>query len=134
MNLLDVAGVWRALESWDRERPRSFTLPECRVQLYMGAMEIPMLALRPRALVIPDDDQLTGWGPQLKRLNLVLDCVAVSANYKLNRAASGEYGGRILPDALKFHADRLLALGPEALADLGALYLALPSATGDTPP
>jgi len=67
-------------------------------------------------------------------VHLVLDCVAVSAAYKLNRAASGEGIGGILPDALKFHADRRLGLGPEALAYLGALYLALPSATGDTPP
>jgi len=128
MNPVDVAGIWRALEGWDRERPKILTLPWCRVQLYMGAMEIPMLALRPHTLVIPVADRLAAWEPQLHVYDLVLDCVAVSANYKLNRAANGEYVGRILPDALKFHADRLQGLGAEALADLGALYLALPTA------
>jgi len=66
MNLLDVAGVGRTLANWDRERPRNIALPERRVQLYMGAMEIPMLALRSRAFVLPDDDQLTSWWPQLQ--------------------------------------------------------------------
>jgi hypothetical protein len=127
---LDVEGVWRALEAWDRERPRSLALAECRVQLYMGAMEIPMLALRPRVHVSPAADRLAAWTPQLERFGLVLDCVTDSANYKLNRAGSGEYVGRILPDALKFHAERLLSLGPEALAELGVLYLALPTADG----
>lgn len=134
MNPLDVASVWRALEAWDRERPRSLALPDCRVQLYMGAMEIPMLALRPRVLVMPAADRLAAWTPQLERFDLVLDCVANGANYKLNRAGNGEYVGRILPDALKFHADRLQGLGPEALAELGALYLALPAADRCTPP
>jgi len=128
MNPLDVAGVWEALERWDRERPKILTLSRCRVQLYMGAMEIPMLALRPRTPVVPVADRLAAWEPQLHVHDLVLDCVAVSANYKLNRAATGEYVGRILPDALKFHADRLQRLGAEVLIDLGALYLALPTA------
>jgi len=128
MNLLDVVDVGRTLANWDRERPRNIALPERRVQLYVGAMEIP-LALRPRAFVLPDDDQLTSqW------FNLVLDCVAVSANHKLNLAASGEGIRGILSDARKFYADRRVGLGPKALAYLGALYPVLPSATGDTPP
>jgi hypothetical protein len=134
MNPLDVDGIWRALEAWDRERPRSLALAECRVQLYMGAMEIPMLALRPRARVRPAADRLATWTPQLERFELVLDCVTDSANYKLNRAGNGEYVGRILPDALKFHAERLLGLGPGALAELGVLYLALPAADGRARP
>ena len=91
-------------------------------------MEIPMLALRPPTLIIPVAARLAAWEPQLQLYDLVLDCVTVSANYKLNRAVNREYVGRILPDALKLHADRLQGLGPEALADLGALYLALPTA------
>lgn len=134
MNPLDVAGIWRALEAWDRGRPRTLALPECRVQLYMGAMEIPMLAVRPRSRVTPAADRLATWTPQLERFDLILDCVADDANYKLNRAGNAQYVGRILPDALKFHAERLQGLGPEALAKLGALYLALPAADGRARP
>ena len=36
MNPLDVAGIWQALESWDRDRPKILTLSSYRVQLYMG--------------------------------------------------------------------------------------------------
>jgi len=82
--------------------------------------------------VIPAADRLATWTPQLERFDLALDCVADGANYKLNRE-NGEYVGRILPDALKFHAERLQGLGPEALAELGALYLALPAADDRTP-
>jgi len=134
MNPADVTAVWRALEVWDRDRPRSLELPDFRVRLYMGAMEIPMLALWPRARVTPAANRLAVWTPQLERFDLVLDCVSQDENYKLNRASSGAYVGRILPEALKFHAERLRGLGCEALAELGALYLALPAAGDRTGP
>jgi len=128
---VDFARVWRALETWDQTRSRVLDVPGCRVQLYMGAMEIPMLALRPATPAAPGPERLTAWLPVLDRLGLVLDCVTVGANYKLNRRGSGEYVGRILPDALKFHAARLLDLGPEALEAIATLYLALPTACGE---
>jgi hypothetical protein len=105
-------------------------LPGCQVQLYMGAMEIPMLAFRPPAPVSPAAEQLATWQPTLDRLGLVLDCVTPDANYKLNRHASGEYVGRILPDALKFHAGRVLDLDRDAVEALCRSYLALPAQEG----
>jgi hypothetical protein len=124
----DFATIWRALTTWEQRRARLLDLPGCRVQLYMGAMEIPMLALRPATPVSPEAERLATWQPTLDRFGLVLDCVTPDANYKLNRHASGEYVGRILPDALKFHAARVIDLGSDALEELCRSYLALAAA------
>jgi hypothetical protein len=127
----DFAPVWRALADWEQRRARVLDLPGCQVQLYMGAMEIPMLAFRPPVLVSPAAAQLATWQPTLDRLGLVLDCVTPDANYKLNRHASGEYVGRILPDALKFHAGRVVDLDRDAVEALCRSYLALPAQEGE---
>jgi hypothetical protein len=124
----DFAALWRALGSWERARARVLDLPGCRAQFYMGAMEIPMLALRPAAPVSTAAESLSAWQPTLDRLGLVLDCVTPDANYKLNRQGSGEYVGRILPEALKFHAGRVLDLDRGSLEALCRAYLALPTA------
>ena len=125
---LDFAGIWRALTEWDHLEPRRLAFADCRIQLYMGAMEIPMVALRPGAPVAPAAGRLAGWQPLLDRAGLVLDCVTEDANYKLNRRGTGEYVGRVLPDALKFHAVRVLDLGPGAFEEIARSYLALPLA------
>jgi hypothetical protein len=127
LDAADLTRVWDALTAWDQRRARVLDLPGCQVRLYMGAMEIPMLALEGAAPVSPVGERLATWQPALDRFGLVLDCVTPDANYKLNRRGSGEYVGRILPDALKFHAERLIDLGPEALETLGPAYLALPA-------
>jgi hypothetical protein len=121
----DFAAVWQALATWEQRRARVLELPGCQVQLYMGAMEIPMLAFRPPAPVSPAASRLATWQPTLDRLGLVLDCVTPDANYKLNRQVSGEYVGRILPDALKFHAGRVIDLEREAVEALCRAYLTL---------
>ncbi len=123
---LDFGTVWRALSEWDRVKPRRLDFVACWVQLYMGAMEIPMVALHPAARVAPAADRIAGWQPLLDRFGLVLDCVTEGANYKLNRCESGEYVGRILPDSLKFHAVRVLDLGLEGFEEISRAYLALP--------
>ena len=122
----DFAGVWRALSEWDHVKPRRLDFVACWVQLYMGAMEIPMVALQPAARVAPEAERLGGWQPLLDRFGLVLDCVTEGANYKLNRCENGEYVGRILPDSLKFHAVRVLGLGLEGFEEISRAYLALP--------
>jgi hypothetical protein len=94
----------------------------------MGAMEIPMLALRPATLVSPAAEWLSAWQPTLERLGLEFDCVTPDANYKLNRQGSGEYIGGVLPEALKFHAGRVRDLDRESLEALCRAYLALPAA------
>lgn len=123
----ELAQVWQALEEWDHERPRTLPLPRARAQLYMGAMEIPLVAVRPRHPVAPGEDAMTALAPTLKQFGLELDCVQVGENYKVNRSDTKEYVGRIQPDALKLHAERILALGYQVFDEIATFYLALPA-------
>lgn len=125
----DLAKVWKLAEGWDRKRPHSIELAGCRAQLYLGAMEIPLVAFRPRPQVQPRDDCVQAWRPVLATLGLVLDSVETDQNYKINRADTNEYVGRILPDALKLHCERILDLGPGAFERIVTSYLGLPRAS-----
>lgn len=125
---LDIAEIWPLIAEWDHERPRLLSLEQCRLQLYMGAMEIPMVAFRPPGPVVPSPERLAALVPTLVRAGLVLDLVEAGRNYKINRHGSGEYIGRILPDALKFHAERVLEVGPAAVGAIVSFYLGLPRA------
>lgn len=122
----DLTTVWKLAESWDRERPQSLELDGCRAQLYLGAMEIPLVVFRPRPHVRPRDDRMQAWRPVLATFGLVLDPVATDENYKINRGDTNEYVARILPDALKLHCERILDLGPDVFEHLVTVYLALP--------
>jgi len=123
---VDLAKAWRAVEVWDQQRPRSVVAPGCHVQLYMGAMEIPIVAFWPEAPVAPEAERMAAVEPLLQRWGLTLDCVEVGRNYKINRSDTGEYVGRILPDALKLHATRILHLGREVFEEIVTFYLCLP--------
>ncbi len=125
---VDLSKVWHAVESWDQRRPKSLQFPGCLAQLYMGAMEIPIVAFRPGEPVDPRADRVAAFAPVLRRFGLELDCVEVGANYKVNRSDTGEYVGRILPDALKLHAPRILDLGLEAFEEIVTFYLGMPRA------
>jgi len=124
--MLDLTAVWKLVEVWDRERPQSIELDGCRAQLYLGAMEIPIVAFRPRPHVQPQDDRMQAWRPVLASCGLVLDPVETDRNYKINRSDTNEYVARILPDALKLHCGRILQLGPDVFEDLVTFYLTLP--------
>lgn len=126
--MADLTAVWKLAEAWDRERPQSVELAGCRAQLYLGAMEIPLVAFRPRPHVQPRDDRMQAWRPVLASLGLVLDPVETDQNYKINRGVTNEYVARILPDALKLHCDRILDLGPDVFERIVTSYLALPRA------
>ncbi len=65
----------------------------------------------------------------LQGFALELDGVEVGGNYKISRSDTKEYVGRILPDALKLHAKRILDIGEEAFESMVTFYLALPPAT-----
>lgn len=123
----ELSRVWQALEDWDHEQPRSFGLPGARAQLYLGAMEIPLVAVRSRQPVAPAEDAMAALAPTLKRFGLELECVEVGENYKVNCSDTKEYVGRIQPDALKLHAERILALGYQVFDDIVTCYLALPT-------
>jgi hypothetical protein len=124
----DLARVWQALEDWDHERPRSVEMPSARAQLYRGAMEIPLVAVRPRGALKPDEDRMSALAPVLARFDLELDCVELGQNYKVNRSDTKEYVGRIQPDALKLHAERILVLGRRVFEEIVTFYLRLPAA------
>jgi len=122
----DVTAAWKLAEAWDRESPQSIELDSCRAQLYLGAMEIPLVVFRPRPHVQPRDDRMQAWRPVLATFGLVLDPVETDQNYKINRGDTNEYVARILPDALKLHCERILDLGPDVFEHLVTFYLALP--------
>lgn len=122
-----LAQVWHTLEGWDHERPRTLTLPRARAQLYLGAMEVPLIAVRPRRPVAPGEGAVAALVPLLKRFGLEVECVQVGENYKINRSDTKEYVGRIQPGALKLHAERILALGYQVFDEIVTFYLALPA-------
>jgi hypothetical protein len=126
--MADLAAVWGVLEGWDQERPKILQLADCRVRLYMGAMAIPMVAVQPPRPIEPSVDRMDAFVSLLQGFALELDCVEVGGNYKINRSETKEYVGRILPDALKLHAERILDIGEEAFESMVTFYLALPPA------
>jgi hypothetical protein len=126
--MADLVTIWKLAEAWDRERPHSIELTGCRAQLYLGAMEIPLVAFRPRPQVQPRDDCMQAWRPVLATLGLVLEPVETDQNYKINRADTNEYVARILPDALKLHCERILGLGQDTFERIVTSYLGLPRA------
>jgi len=91
-------------------------------------MEIPLVAFRPSAPVTPSDARLAAWAESLAGYGLALESVEVGRNYKINRSDTKEYVGRILPEALKLHAERIAELGPDVFRALVTFYLGLPRA------
>ena len=77
----------------------------------MRAMEIPLVAFRPRPHVLLRHDRMQAFVPVLASLGLMLETVEVDRNYKINRGDTNEYLARILPDALKLHCERVLETG-----------------------
>src|SRR5260370_2671175 len=63
--MADLTAVWKLPEAWDRGRPQSVELAGCRAQLYLGAMEIPLVAFRPRPPVPPRDNHIHAQRPVL---------------------------------------------------------------------
>jgi len=122
----DLEKVWKLAEAGDRERSESIELTGCRAQLYRGAIEIRLVAFRPRPHVQPRDDRMQAWRPVLATLGLVLDPVETDQNYKLNRKDTNEYVARIQSDALKLHCERIQDLGPAVFASIVIFYLFLP--------
>src|SRR5260370_16145769 len=84
--MADLTAVWKLAEAWDRGRPQSVELAGCRAQLYLGAMEIPLVAFRPRPHVQPPDDRIQSSRPVLPSLGLVLDPLETNQHHKINRA------------------------------------------------
>ncbi len=88
-------------------------------------MEIPLVAFYPIKQVKLDEARMVTRASVLPRFGLELDCVEIGSNYKINRANTHEYIGRIAPDALKLHAERILDIGEDAFPEVVTFYLQL---------
>ncbi len=121
----DLAALWKAKGTWDRERAIPLEFAPCPAQLYRGAMEIPLVAFYPIKQVKLDEARMVTRASVLPRFGLELDCVEIGSNYKINRANTHEYIGRIAPDALKLHAERILDIGEDAFPEVVTFYLQL---------
>lgn len=118
--------VWNAVERYDGNGARRFQLSECRVQLYMGAMEIPIVAFRTPHPPSLDDTRMRELSLLLARFGLELECVEEGHNYKMNRSDTKAYVGRITDEALKLHVRRIVDIGREAFGAIVGFYLPSP--------
>ncbi len=109
MNSLE--NIWQALPQYQEKGAMKFDLGTTRVTLYMGAMEIPMVAFHPKEKFVLGSDQMEQFSKFLSTLNLELDCVEEVGNYKINRAYDGQYLGRVTKDAIKLHLSRIQEAG-----------------------
>ncbi|MEK7878367.1 MAG: hypothetical protein AAB285_00760, partial [candidate division NC10 bacterium] len=83
--------VWRRVEQYQGEGARSFQVPGGRAQLYMGAMEIPIVAFRTKQSPSLEDVRLRDLSLRLARFGLELECVEEGENYKINRRDTKSY-------------------------------------------
>jgi hypothetical protein len=120
---MTLSDVWSAVERYDGQGAKSFQLTECRAQLYMGAMEIPIVAFRTKHPFSLDESRIRELSCLLSRFGLELDCVEEGHNYKLNRSDTKLYVGRITDDALKLHVGRIVEIGREAFDAIVGFYL-----------
>jgi hypothetical protein len=118
--------IWNAVERHDGHGAGSFQLPRCRVQLYMGAMAIPIVAFRPMGPPSLDDPRMRRLSPLLARFGLELECVEEGHNYKVNRDDTKAYVGRMTDEALKLHVGRIVEIGREAFDAIVGFYLSGP--------
>ena len=115
--------VWSGVEQYQGEGARSFQIPGGRAQLYMGAMEIPIVAFRMEQSPSLEEARLRELSLRLARFGLEIECVEEGANYKINRSDTKSYVGRITDEALKLHVGRIVEIGREAFDAIVGFYL-----------
>jgi len=115
--------VWSGVEHYQGEGTRSFRVPGGRARLYMGAMEIPIVAFRMKRSPPLEAARLRDFSHLLARFGLELDCVEEEHNYKINRSDTKAYVGRITDEALKLHVGRIVEIGREAFDAIVGFYL-----------
>lgn len=115
--------VWSGVERYQGEGARSFQIPGGRAQLYMGAMEIPIVAFRTKQSPSLEAARLRELSLGLARFGLELECVEEGANYRINRSDTKSYVGRITDEALKLHVGRIVEIGREAFDAIVGFYL-----------
>lgn len=106
--------IWEATLRYEGEGAKSFETPFGRVQLYKGAMEIPLAAFFLKTPAVLGAEQMSGFAAILGSMGLELDCVEEGRNFKINKSDTKLYMGRITCDSLKLHAPRIKDIGADA--------------------
>ena len=121
---MNLEKIWEEFQSYDGTGSKTFMLPGCRVQFYKGAMEIPLIAFTPDNKFDLGESQIDGFTDLLSSLGMELDTVEEGGNYKINSSEDHQYIGRVTPEALKLHAERIKALGWDGFSALVNFHLA----------
>jgi hypothetical protein len=101
--------LWSEMEEYLKSdfKRKVFDYGNLTVQLYMGAMSIPLLALQPKNRVIIDQTVLNELSEILRRYKLELEYVEEN-NYKINREDTKAYVGRLTDESFKLSIKRLI--------------------------
>ena len=121
--MLNLKEIWSEFQGYDGTGAKNFQLPDCRVQFYKGAMEIPLIAFFPKDTFNLEEKNLTDFSQLLSEIGYELDCVEEGGNYKINRSKDGQYLGRITKESLKLHAERIKELGWDAFSKIVSFQL-----------
>lgn len=121
MSSLEV--IWKAVEDYTGEGAKNISHSSARIQIYKGAMAIPLVVFHPKNPPILDESRMEAFANLLAEMNLELDLVEVGENYKINRGDTKTYVGRITRESLKISIARILELGEEVFSRIVEFYL-----------
>ncbi len=115
--------VWKELKVYNGAGSKSFQLSGCRVKIYKGAMEIPLVSFQPTKEFVLSTDRMKRFSEILSSIGLELDCVEEERNYKINRIEDHQYVGRVTTEALKLHVERSKELGWEFFYKVSTYFI-----------
>lgn len=123
--MLDLREIWKSVEAYEGQGSKHFELSPYRVQLYRGAMEIPLVAFFSKTPAPFYPSWIEKLAQILSALGLDLECVEEGRNYKINTSDTKLYMGRMTCEALKLHAPRFAEKGFEAFDQIVQFYFTL---------
>lgn len=115
--------IWKAVEDYTGDGAKSFSRPSARIQIYKGAMAIPLVVFHPKNPPVLDESRMEVLSNLLTEMGLELDLVESGENYKINRGDTKTYVGRITRESLKISIARILELGEEVFSKIVEFYL-----------
>jgi hypothetical protein len=109
MQEVNTESLWSEMQEYLKSdfKMRVFDCGNFVVQLYMGAMSIPLIALRSKKNVIIDQGILDDLLEILHRYKLELEYVEEN-NYKINHKDKKVYVGRLTNESFKLSIRRLI--------------------------
>lgn len=120
---LNFDELWENVTRYDGQGSKKTDFPGFRAQFYMGAMEIPLVAVYPKTPSPLAPEFIKQLSSVLPSFGLELDCVEDGSNYKINTRETKLYMGRITPESLKLHAVRIREIGQDAFEKIVKAYL-----------